>query len=443
VTGRHDEAPTRSTDLQPTVRVGPFGPASTGTRNFHPIGNVWSRAYRDGGLPENGDFEAYADRNIQIMTVPPGSCMIGGMETPVPERIKLVDHALSRVARRGMLAEVDVLGDERSHPATPVMIAERDASAMPTAKLAVTLPSDIWIADLSTRFPEATFRVLAALTDENTGIGLVEIAATGVGDVLACLDGADGVRVFETLYRGDDRALVQFETSMPLLLFPVQGSGVPLEMPFTLSNGQAVWEISAPQERLSELGEQLEEFGISFSVDRIQQHLETEQVLTESQLELVQEAIDAGYYDTPRECTLTELAEEGEVDGECHAPPRGGDGRHGVRGRAPRRDARRTVNSGLEGQHRPETAENTSARRDAVLLEHRVKQVEKLRFGLEGPLRERVHGLRQRDAPSRPVVRDVGIAERPDDFVAGRRILEVGVIEMADQCGDAEFDRIR
>jgi nitrite reductase (NO-forming) len=81
--------------------------------NFHPIGNVWSRAYRDGGLPENGDFEAYADKNIQTMTVPPGSCMIGEMETPVPERIKLVDHALSRVARRGMLAEVDVLGDER------------------------------------------------------------------------------------------------------------------------------------------------------------------------------------------------------------------------------------------------------------------------------------------------------------------------------------------
>lgn len=80
--------------------------------NFHPIGNVWSRAYRDGGLPEDGNYEAYADKNIQTMKVPPGSCMIGEMETPVPSRIKLVDHALSRVARRGLLAEVDVLGDE-------------------------------------------------------------------------------------------------------------------------------------------------------------------------------------------------------------------------------------------------------------------------------------------------------------------------------------------
>jgi len=80
--------------------------------NFHPIGNVWSRAYRDGGLPADGDVEAYADKNIQTMNVPPGSCMIGEMETPVPERIKLVDHALSRVVRKGMLAEIDVIGEE-------------------------------------------------------------------------------------------------------------------------------------------------------------------------------------------------------------------------------------------------------------------------------------------------------------------------------------------
>ncbi len=80
--------------------------------NFHPIGNVWSRAYRDGGIPADGDLEAYADKHIQTMKVPPGSCMIGEMETPVPERIKLVDHALSRVVRKGLLAEIDVTGPE-------------------------------------------------------------------------------------------------------------------------------------------------------------------------------------------------------------------------------------------------------------------------------------------------------------------------------------------
>lgn len=80
--------------------------------NFHAIGNVWSRAYRDGGLPEDEPLEAYADKNIQTMKVPPGSCMIGDMETPVPERIFLVDHALSRYARKGLGAYLDVTGEK-------------------------------------------------------------------------------------------------------------------------------------------------------------------------------------------------------------------------------------------------------------------------------------------------------------------------------------------
>jgi nitrite reductase (NO-forming) len=39
--------------------------------------------------------------------------MIGEMETPVPERIHLVDHALSRVRHKGTLADIDVRGAER------------------------------------------------------------------------------------------------------------------------------------------------------------------------------------------------------------------------------------------------------------------------------------------------------------------------------------------
>ena len=76
------------------------------TSNFHPIGNVWTEAW------PNGAIQSQPDKNVQTMKVAPGSCFVGTMETPVPERIKLVDHALSRVARKGLLAEVDVLGED-------------------------------------------------------------------------------------------------------------------------------------------------------------------------------------------------------------------------------------------------------------------------------------------------------------------------------------------
>ena len=99
-------------DVGDTVRVFLVDGGPNLSSNFHPIGNVWSRAYRDGGLPEDDDFAGYADRNIQTMKVPPGSCMVGEMEMDVTERVKLVDHALSRVRHKGMLAEVDANGAE-------------------------------------------------------------------------------------------------------------------------------------------------------------------------------------------------------------------------------------------------------------------------------------------------------------------------------------------
>ncbi|MFB6135450.1 MAG: copper-containing nitrite reductase [Halobacteriaceae archaeon] len=77
------------------------------TSNFHPIGNVWTEAYPNGALATD------PDRYAQTMKVAPGSCFVGHMDLPVPERIKLVDHALTRVVRKGLLAEIDVAGEEQ------------------------------------------------------------------------------------------------------------------------------------------------------------------------------------------------------------------------------------------------------------------------------------------------------------------------------------------
>ncbi len=75
--------------------------------HFHPIGNVWSRAWPAGALANA------PQRYIQTMVVPPGSCGVFELETPVPETIKLVDHALSRVVWKGMLGMIDVEGAPR------------------------------------------------------------------------------------------------------------------------------------------------------------------------------------------------------------------------------------------------------------------------------------------------------------------------------------------
>ncbi len=180
---------------------------------------------------------------------------------------------------------------------------------MPRATLTIDLPTDLWIGSISREYPTATFRILSALPGEESAVGLVEVSAPDLAAVIGAIRDVSETRELNLLRRHEDTALVQFETTDPTLLFPVVGSGVPLEMPFELHDGSAHWEITTTQDRLAALGEQLEAFGITYTVNEIRYHLQTEQLLTERQEELLREAVEAGYYDTPRTCTLTELAE--------------------------------------------------------------------------------------------------------------------------------------
>jgi len=184
---------------------------------------------------------------------------------------------------------------------------------MPQARLTLTIPEHVWIGDVSREFASARFRILSALSDGTSGFGLVEIHYEDPDALLSAMGAREQVTDLTELKRDDTQTVVQFETSEPLLLFPVQDSGVPLEMPFDLQDGKTTWELTAPTERLSSLGDHLEAFGIPFSVDHITHGFDTERLLTDTQRELITTALGMGYYDTPRDCSLTDIAAELEI----------------------------------------------------------------------------------------------------------------------------------
>ena len=94
----------------PTVAVGDtarviFGVGGPNlTSNFHPIGNVWNEYYPQGSL------SAEPLTHIQTWPVPPGSTAVATMQFDVPGPVKLVDHALSRVANKGCMAVINAEG---------------------------------------------------------------------------------------------------------------------------------------------------------------------------------------------------------------------------------------------------------------------------------------------------------------------------------------------
>ena len=181
---------------------------------------------------------------------------------------------------------------------------------MPQARLLVDLPDDPWTADVSRKYPEATFEVLTALPEDERGFGLLRFRSDSVAAILADIRSHGTIEDVSVIQETTSAATIQIVTSKPMLLVAAKRSGIPIEMPVRINDGTATVDVSADHDRLSELGTQLSSMGIDFEVDYIQQRLQPDQLLTDRQRELLQLAVSMGYYDTPRRCTLTELADE-------------------------------------------------------------------------------------------------------------------------------------
>ena len=180
---------------------------------------------------------------------------------------------------------------------------------MAQATLTITMPEQVWIQQLSTAYPNATFRVLAAVPGADSGFALVRITGPNVADVIDDMNDHPQVTELTLAQWSDNEATVHFETTAPLLLFSARDSGMPIELPVEITDGEATIEVTGSRERLAELAQQLENFGLQYRIEHVRERLHESQLLSERQLEVVAAAVDEGYYDTPRRCSLTELAE--------------------------------------------------------------------------------------------------------------------------------------
>lgn len=183
---------------------------------------------------------------------------------------------------------------------------------MTRARLSITLPDGVWIAEVSTAHPEADFRVLAAMPGDggNAGFGVVRIDASDVESILAEMRAADDLTSLSLLQRTEGEVVVQFETTEPLILLSARESRMPIELPVEIRDGVATVEVTASHEHLSELGDRLRAFGLRFEVEYVRERVDAERPLSDRQREVLLTAVERGYYDTPRGCSLTELAEE-------------------------------------------------------------------------------------------------------------------------------------
>lgn len=181
---------------------------------------------------------------------------------------------------------------------------------MPRAKLAVTLPAEVWIARLSRDHPDAQFRVLGALQTDEGGTGVLEVSAPDPEAVVEALGRFESVELVEQLASSGEQAHLQFRTSTPLLLVSAEAAGLPLQLPVVIADGVATVWTAGPGERLASFVDQLEELGMSVAVQTVAADIDSDRLLTDRQRDVLLAAVEQGYYETPRACSLTDLAAE-------------------------------------------------------------------------------------------------------------------------------------
>ncbi|MFP8954068.1 helix-turn-helix domain-containing protein [Natrialbaceae archaeon A-arb3/5] len=184
---------------------------------------------------------------------------------------------------------------------------------MAQATLTITMPEQVWIQQVSTTYPEATFRVLAAVPGAETGFALVRIAGEDAPDVVDEMERHPQITELSLAQWSDNEATVHFETTAPLLLFSSRDSGMPIELPVEIQDGEATIDVTGSRDRLAELADQLEQFGLQYRIENVHERIHESQLLSDRQLEVVAAAVEEGYYDTPRRCSLTELAKHLDI----------------------------------------------------------------------------------------------------------------------------------
>jgi len=184
---------------------------------------------------------------------------------------------------------------------------------MTCARFRLDIPAGQWVGDVSRTFEAAEFTVRANVPGKESGHALVSVDADDLDAILDAMRDHPALANVVELQRDEGTLTVQIETTEPTLLRAARRSRLPIEPPVQISAGHATIHVEGDHGRLSELVRELEALDVGVDVVFIGHGPYEDTLLTDTQEELLTAGIEEGYYDNPRGCTLTELAEKQDI----------------------------------------------------------------------------------------------------------------------------------
>lgn len=170
------------------------------------------------------------------------------------------------------------------------------------------------VAAITTEFPDEVFKVLAGHLTDRGIVGLVEIETPNAAAIIQHFDDASEIHSHDVVYADEETALLRFVIADTQSFRALRTSGIPPNFPSRIQDGWLYTKQTASHEQLSQYIDEMEAADLPYQIQSVDQSHDQIELLTERQQEFITEAIERGYYDSPRDCTLTELAEMLDVN---------------------------------------------------------------------------------------------------------------------------------
>jgi hypothetical protein len=182
------------------------------------------------------------------------------------------------------------------------------------ARFRLALPPDLWVAEVSQSYPDATFRLLAGAPKGDRALELGEVLAGDPEAAAEAIRGHDDIPAYERLHCDDQRALIRYETVDQRLYEFLLGSAIPPEFPLAVEDGAMEFDLTATQSDFEAFGDALDASGLQYDLLMAVHTEQGDAVLTDRQRECLAVAQRLGYFEVPREATLSEVADALGVD---------------------------------------------------------------------------------------------------------------------------------
>lgn len=156
--------------------------------------------------------------------------------------------------------------------------------------------------------PDEEFRILSARPIEEGLLSVLEAKTSDPEAIIRYFEDSVEVQSYEVLQADQGNLLIQCEISEPAPHRVAQSTGILATFPLIVRNGWMFIELTTTHNRLSEFTSGLEEADVAFEILSITQSVDVMDLLTDRQWQFVTEAVERGYYDSPRECSVVELA---------------------------------------------------------------------------------------------------------------------------------------